>query len=226
MNKFFLHFDRTLSFFIALFIFIVLLPILLLVMFFLFLVQGRPLFYVSSRHIAPDKTIRSYKFRSMIKDATHPRYRLEERFMRDGYLDIPLSCEVYTPIGRFLERTQLVESLQLLNILKGGMRLVGNRPLPKANIEMLKKYKGWERRFQSPCGLTGITQIVGKFNLQPEIRLNLESIYAEVYQKGNILKCDFWIILYTVRLILTQKPLTIPQAYELLQSCLPIQCPK
>ena len=42
-----------------------------------------------------------------------PKYKLKERYMKDGYLDIPLNCEAYTKIGRILERTQVVELLQL-----------------------------------------------------------------------------------------------------------------
>ena len=45
-----------------------------------------------------------------MRDAASPRYRLAERYMRNGYLDIPRECEVYTPIGRLLEKFQVVES--------------------------------------------------------------------------------------------------------------------
>ena len=196
-------------------------PLLLLIAGLLLLLEGRPIFYISYRHIKPEKTIRTYKFRSMVRDATHPRHRLQERFMQNGYLDIPLSCEVYTPIGRFLERTQLVELLQLINVIFDGMSLVGNRPLPKANLEAMSHYPDWQKRFDSPCGLTGITQVVGKFNLQPESRLELEKLYAENYQKANIVKCDFLIIFYTIRLLVFQKALPLEKAKALLTNNLP-----
>lgn len=199
---------------------LILSPILFIISLALLIKEGRPILYTSKRHITPDKTICTYKFRSMVPDATHPRHKLEERFMQGGYLDIPLNCEVYTPIGRFLERTQLVESLQLINVLMDGMSLVGNRPLPKNNLDVMSQYPGWEKRFDSPCGLTGITQVVGKFNLQPENRLELEALYGEVYQKGNVLKCDFYIVLYTIRLIALQKTLSLEDARRFLKNCL------
>ena len=160
------------------------------------------------------------KFRTMVKDATSSKYRLRERFMRDGYLDIPLDCEVYTPIGRFLERTQLVEVLQFLNILFHGMSLIGNRPLPSENIELLKNFRGWEGRFDSPAGLSGLSQVVGKLNQTPEERLELECLYSSVYKSksGNILLCDLFIVYYTIRLLLFGKPLPIDAAKRLIMT--------
>jgi lipopolysaccharide/colanic/teichoic acid biosynthesis glycosyltransferase len=138
--------------------------------------------------------------------------------MKDGFLDIPLDCEVYTPIGRFLERTQLVEILQLFNVLVHGMSLIGNRPLPRENVLLLQKFTGWERRFGSPAGLTGISQVVGKQNQNPQGRLQLEGMYTQLYRaKGrNILLCDLYITYYTVRLLLFKKTLPVERAMHIL----------
>jgi len=199
---------------------VVLFPILLLVALLILITDGLPVFYISKRYVATDRAIRIYKFRSMVKDATSPTYRLNERFMRNGYLDIPLTCEVFTPLGRLLERTQLVEVPQFLNILFDGMSLIGNRPLPGGNIKLLSEHKGWEDRFLSPAGITGISQIVGKLNMHPDQRLALEVLYSKVYRQGNILKCDLCIIYYTARLILFGKPLDYKYAKDFLISCL------
>ena len=192
-------------------------PILILIATLIFVIEGYPIFYVSRRYVSLDQSVPILKFRTMVKDATAPKYRLRERFMRDGYLDIPLDCEVYTPIGRFLERYQLVELLQLFNILFHGMSLSGNRPLPRDNIELLKRFKGWEARFDSPAGLTGLSQVVGKLNQSPEQRLELEALYSSVYKSknGNILLCDLFIYYYTVRLLLFGKYLPIDEARRL-----------
>ena len=50
--------------------------------------------------------------------------------MKNGYLDIPLTSEVYTPFGKFLEKTQFVELPQVFYVLLGKISFVGNRPLP------------------------------------------------------------------------------------------------
>jgi len=202
---------------------IVLSPVLLLAALIVLVTDGLPVFYISKRFIGLNKSIRVYKFRSMVKDAKSPKYRLNERFMRNGYLDIPLTCEVFTPFGRILERTQLVEVPQFVNILFDGMALIGNRPLPGNNIELLKSHVGWEDRFESPAGITGIAQVVGKLNMGPDQRLALEVLYSKVYKQGNIVKCDLYIIWFTIRLILLNKALDYKYAKNFLASCLKSQ---
>ena len=197
-------------------------PVFLCAAVLLLLTEGRPIFYISTRYIGLNRPVRVIKFRTMVRDARSPKYELKERFMRDGYLDIPLTCEVYTPIGRILERLQIVELPQLLNVLIDGMSLVGNRPLPKENVELLAQFPGWEKRFESPGGITGISQVVGKLNLTPAKRLRLESLYSKVYQEGNILRCDCLIIWHTTAgVLLRNEGITLERSEALLQSCLP-----
>lgn len=195
-------------------------PVMGIVCFLALLTQGVPLFYVSRRYISPTNAVKIYKFRTMAVDAATPKYRLQERFMRDGYLDIPIDCEVYTPFGRFLERTQIVELPQLLNVLLDRMSWVGNRALPAENIRLLSQFKGWEERFDSPCGLTGLSQVVGKLNLTPLQRITLECGYASVYKHGNVVKCDLLILLATLRLILTGRFTTYEEAIALITRCM------
>jgi lipopolysaccharide/colanic/teichoic acid biosynthesis glycosyltransferase len=181
------------------------------------ILQGWPIFYISRRCVAPDRTIPIFKFRTMVRDATSPKYRLAERYMRDGYLDIPLSCEVYTPLGRLLERLQIVELPQMLNVLFHGMSIIGNRPLPQNNVRCLQKHEGWEQRFDCPAGISGISQIVGKLNLRPEERLSLEIAYAECYQNGNVVLCDLMILLFTLRIVFLGTGVDIDDARRLLR---------
>lgn len=205
---------------LALTLMVVLSPVLLLAALAIFLLEGAPIFYTSRRQIGVDRETTIVKFRTMVRDATSPKYDLQGRFMQDGYLDIPVTCEVYTGIGRFLERSQLVETLQLGNVLCQQMSFIGNRPLPARNVQQLKRFDGWEERFASPAGMTGISQVVGKFNLQPSQRLELERLYSKVYREGNVLKCDVEILYFTARLILTGKTLSMDYARRLLERCL------
>lgn len=205
---------RLTDIFLSVLILTLLFPLLVFVSLLILILEGYPIFYISKRYIALDQCVSVLKFRTMVKDATSPKYRLKERYMRGGYLDIPLDCEVYTPIGRLLERTQIVETLQLFNVLLHGMSLIGNRPLPRDNINLLKQFDGWEGRFASPTGLTGLSQIVGKLNQTPQERLELECSYSNLYRdKGaNILLCDVYIVYYTIRLLFLKKALPIDQA--------------
>jgi lipopolysaccharide/colanic/teichoic acid biosynthesis glycosyltransferase len=212
---------RLLDILLSFFIFIFSIPVLILTSFALLILEGRPIFYTSKRLCTPTKSIAIIKFRTMVRDAISEKYRLNERFMQNGFLNIPLTCEVYTPIGRLLERTQIVEILQIINIIMGDMSFVGNRPLPKSNIELLKQFPRWEDRFNSPAGITGISQIAGKYDIQPEQRLYLERMYSSIYQNanGNILLCDITIIWHTCALLLSGKYLGYDKSLALLMRC-------
>ena len=132
----FYHFIKRLEdIFFAIIILVVFFPVIILFSFLLLIIEGWPVFYISKRMIKKDKEINIIKFRTMVKDAKSKKYNIS-KYMREGYLDVPLSSKVYTKIGRFLEKTQLVEVPQVLHVLFGQISFIGNRPLPKDNIEL------------------------------------------------------------------------------------------
>ncbi len=70
-------------------------PILLLIILISFFVQGWPIFYISKRMVGLNKEINIIKFRTMVTDAKSEKYGLEKKYMKDGYLDIPLKAELF-----------------------------------------------------------------------------------------------------------------------------------
>ena len=126
------------------------LPIIIIIIILSFFINGLPIFYVSERIVALGKKIHIIKFRTMVRDAKSPKWGLEDKYMKDGYLDVPIFSDVYTPFGRFLEKTQLVEILQVFQVLFNHMSFVGNRPLPEENVDLLKlKFPDtWHERFK------------------------------------------------------------------------------
>ena len=99
-----------------------------------------------------------------------------------------------TRLGAFLRKCSLDELPQLLNVLKGDMSLVGNRPLPLYEAATLTTDE-WAKRFMAPAGMTGLWQIKKKksIGMTAEERINLDINYAD---KSNFL-FDLWIMANT-----------------------------
>lgn len=218
INRFFINILVKRIFDLSLFA-ILLTPSLLLIIFIslvLIITQGFPIFYFSKRYITPEKTITIFKFRSMHKFNNNQKFFYKKYLLKDGFSYIPLNSEMYTNIGRILEKLQLVELPQLFNVVINGMSFVGNRPLPEENILQLKKFSNWKSRFDSPCGLTGISQIIGKNNLTSKERLYFEEQYVRVFKNRFILFYDLIIIWHTILFILFKIELSKEKAKKLL----------
>ena len=81
-----------------------------------------------------------------------------------------------TSFGNFLRSTSIDELPSLFNILKGDMSFVGPRPLL---IKYLPYYKTDEKmRHTVRPGLTGLSQVNGRNNLNWDKRLELDIQYV------------------------------------------------
>jgi lipopolysaccharide/colanic/teichoic acid biosynthesis glycosyltransferase len=103
-----------------------------------------------------------------------------------------------TRLGKFLRNTSIDELPQLLNILKGDMSFVGNRPLPPYEAEKLTR-TAYARRFAAPAGLTGLWQVTkrGKAGVSDLERIQLDALYAKTFS----FKTDLIILIRTVKAV-------------------------
>ncbi len=82
---------------------------------------------------------------------------------------------------RFLRRTSMDELLQLWNVFRGDMSLVGPRPeRPYFVAQFSKAYPGYAARHRMPAGITGLAQIHGlRGDTSIEDRARFDNAYID-----------------------------------------------
>jgi putative colanic acid biosynthesis UDP-glucose lipid carrier transferase len=137
-----------------------------------------------------------YKFRSMC--VMENDQSVVQAHRNDGRL---------TNIGGFLRRTSLDELPQFVNVLQGRMSIVGPRPHAVAHNEQYRKLiKGYMLRHKVKPGITGWAQVNG---LRGETA-TLDKMEARIqydldYLRNWSLWLDLWIVLKTIKVVLTRE---------------------
>ena len=140
---------RLFDLFFASLLVVILGPVLLGLLVWLLIRQGRPLFYVAERMKGPDRPFALWKLRTM---------EVVEGDAGDTGVSGGDKVARITPMGDWLRRRRLDEFPQLWNILKGDLSFVGPRPPMREYVQRYPEIYG--QVLQSRPGVTGLASIV------------------------------------------------------------------
>jgi lipopolysaccharide/colanic/teichoic acid biosynthesis glycosyltransferase len=189
-------------------------PILLIFMIAIRLESKGKVFYISKRVGSGYRVFDFYKLRSMY---TKSDKRLKElahvnEFAKEASPDHHETANNHwnnstvagdpriTRVGRIMRKLNIDEFPQLFNVIKGDMSIVGNRPLPIYEAELLTT-DDWADRFHSPAGITGIWKVVSRRKLRSmshEERNSLQNKYSQIANTSTSFWRDMWIIIQTI----------------------------
>lgn len=183
------YIKRLIDFILSFVAIVILSPIILILIGLLALTnQGNPFFF-QKRPGKDEKIFTIIKFKTM-----NDKKDKEGNFLPDK--------ERITKVGKFVRGASLDEILQLINVLKGDMSIVGPRPLL---VDYLPLYNSEEaKRHNVKPGITGWAQINGRNAITWEKRLKLDVWYV-----NNIsFSTDLKILIMTIKKVIQQEGVT------------------
>jgi exopolysaccharide biosynthesis polyprenyl glycosylphosphotransferase len=158
-----------------------------------------PIVFRSARRGIGQRPFECLKFRTMHTNAEEHQADLEELNEASGALFKIRDDPRLTRVGSLLRRFSMDELPQLVNVLRGEMSLVGPRPLPQRDYEMLED---WHRkRYLVLPGITGLWQVSGRSELDFDDLVHLDFIYLERWS----LALDLTIILKTIPAVISRR---------------------
>ena len=177
---------RFLDFWIALIALVCISPILLIVSIWLhFANKGAGAFFFQERPGLHGKVFKIVKFKTMT----------DERDANGNLLPDEMRL---TKVGKFVRSSSIDELLQLINVLKGDMALIGPRPLLPKYLPLYSNEQA--RRHDVRPGITGWAQCHGRNGISWTEKFKLDVWYVDHCS----LSTDIRIIITTIKTVLNR----------------------
>jgi exopolysaccharide production protein ExoY len=178
-------------------------PLLVIIALAVKMQDGGPVLFAQRRIGHHGNMFWCFKVRTMVTDAEQALARIladnpdaraewaqDQKLRRDPRI---------TLLGRFLRKSSLDELLQLVNVLRGEMSLVGPRPII---VEEAPRYGRWLQHYCAvKPGITGFWQVNGRNNMSYRRRVACDVLYAR-RQSALI---NLIILMRTIPAVLTQR---------------------
>jgi lipopolysaccharide/colanic/teichoic acid biosynthesis glycosyltransferase len=156
-------FKRIIDFLASLVALLVLSPIILILTFLLALANNGKPFFFQKRPGKNEKIFTIIKFKTM-------------NDKKDGDGNLLPDVERITKVGKFVRGASLDELLQLVNVLKGDMSIVGPRPLLVDYLPLYNEEQA--KRHDVKPGITGWAQVNGRNAISWEEKFKLDVWYV------------------------------------------------
>ena len=180
----------------ALTVLILTLPIMVVAAILVKLSDGGPVLFYQHRVGRGGEPVVIRKFRSMTVRAEDNLAALQSRNERSGPLFKVADDPRITPVGRWLRVTSIDELPQLLNVLEGGLSLVGPRPaLPSEVAQFDEELLG---RLSMRPGVSGLWQVEARHNPSFFAYRHLDLFYVENWR----LSLDVAVLAATVHTVI------------------------
>jgi exopolysaccharide biosynthesis polyprenyl glycosylphosphotransferase len=158
-----------------------------------------PIIYRSLRPGIGGRPFECFKFRTMRVDIDLTEDQLEALNESSGALFKIRDDPRLTSVGKTLRRFSFDELPQLINVVRGEMSLVGPRPLPMRDFELLQEWH--KKRYLVLPGVTGLWQVSGRSELDFDDLVRLDFLYLERWS----VFLDLSILLKTIPAVLSRR---------------------
>ena len=176
---------------LSIFFLLLLSPVLILSMIFIYIEDGFPIFFTQDRTGWDGRRFKIFKLRSL------------KKYKFDKTIQVTDDDERFLKVGKIIRRLSIDELPQFFNVLNGDMSIVGPRPhMVEHDIKYAKLFQSFLKRHKTSPGLTGWAQVSGHRGGTPTPEHMKRRMDADLWYMNNwTIWLDLFIIFKTFYII-------------------------